>query len=172
MTNTSELSRTVETVLQANASVNRLILDYALLMAIIMTPPPWPWVFEFQLGALLIVNLLLIRQIGQNWGFPRGQGTLAVLMLVLGVLGAFILFISVWSIGFAISLFVPPLRCLGRVVAGLALTIAIGRTFNDYYLSARRLDPKRLRQIARAREKRQAKLSKVATQASSEGEAS
>jgi hypothetical protein len=49
------------------------------------------------------------------------------------------------------SLYVPLMLGWAKAAGGFALTFGVGRTANDFYLSARRIDPRRIHLALRLR---------------------
>lgn len=141
----------VESTLRMNERVHQTIMDYALIVAIVSLPPTVPWLQEVQLGAVLVLNLVMVRSIGARWGFPRGQGPLARVFLVLGIFGAILSMIFAYLLVYSASLYIPLMLGWAKAAGGFALTFAIGRTANDFYLSARRIDPRRIHLALRLR---------------------
>jgi hypothetical protein len=141
----------VESTLRMNERVHQTIMDYALIVAIVSLPPTMPWLQEVQLGAVVVLNLFMVRSIGRRWGFPRGQGPLARAFLVLGIFGAILSMIFAYLLVYTASLYVPLMLGWAKAAGGFALTFGIGRTANDFYLSARRIDPRRIHLAMRRR---------------------
>lgn len=139
----------LEAVLGLNEGVHRLIFDVALFVALINAIPTGPWIFEAQIAAGLIANGLMILSIGSRWGFPRGHGPLAGVMLVFSLIGAVAIMLAVFVVTYSIGLYVPLFRSWSRAAAAFAFTLAVGRAANDFFLSARRVDPRRLRSAMR-----------------------
>jgi hypothetical protein len=143
----------IEAVLGLNENVHRLILDVALLVALINAIPTGPWLFEGQIAFGLIANGLMILGIGRRWGFPRGHGPLAGVMLVFGLIGALAISLAVFVAVYSVGLYLPVFRSWARAAAAFAFTLAVGRAANDFFLSARKVDPRRLRKAMRGWER-------------------
>ncbi len=141
----------VESTLRMNERVHHTIMDYALIVAIVSLLPTVPWLQEVQLGAVVVLNLVMVRSIGKRWGFPRGQGPLARVFLVLGILSAILSMLFVYFLVYLTSLYVPLMLGWAKAAGGFALTFGIGRTANDFYLSARRIDPRQIHLALRRR---------------------
>lgn len=155
----------VESTLKMNERVHQTIMDYALIVAIVSLPPTVPWLQEVQLGAVLVLNLVMVRSIGRRWGFPRGQGPLARVFLVLGIFGAIFSMLFAYLIVYTASLYVPMMLGWAKAAGGFALTFGVGRTANDFYLSARRIDPRQIRlALHRRRRSKRREPSAVAAQ--------
>ncbi|QDV35396.1 hypothetical protein [Tautonia plasticadhaerens] len=139
----------LEAVLGLNEGVHRLMFDVALLVALINAIPTGPWIFEAQVASSLVANGLMILGIGSRWGFPRGHGPLAGVMLVFGLVGALAILLAVFVATYSIGLYVPLFLSWARSAAAFAFTLAVGRAANDFFLSARRVNPRRLRSAMR-----------------------
>lgn len=133
-------------VLKINSRVQFLIFDYSLAAAILGCIPPLPWISEIRFLVLIVLNLKMIGDIGAYWGYAKGQSLLATLFCLFGVFGAFamalIAFITVYSIGI---LFLPLVMGWAYAAALFTLTIFLGVFTNQYYLSAKHINPETLK---------------------------
>jgi len=145
------IAEALDAALSIHSDVNRLILGYALVAAIVAALPAVIWFYEVKLGAVVILNLLMIRSIGRSWGYSRGQSALTRVFAVLGVIGAVAMTGMVFVIVFSASLYVPIVRSWAEAAAYFALTMSIGRVSNEYFQNAQHVDRRRLVRVLRAR---------------------
>ncbi len=136
----------INAVLKINSRVRRLILDYSLATAFVASIYPFPWILEIKLLVLVILNLKMIRDIGAEWGYPQGHSLLAIFFGLFGVIGAFAMMLVVYITVYSLSLlFAPLVRHWASAAAFFTLTRALGSVSNEFYLSAKRIEPKYLR---------------------------
>lgn len=144
----------LDAALSVNAKVRGLILGYAITASMVAVLPATAWVYELKLLIVLLLNAYMIRGIGRQWAFPRGQGADTVAMTVLGGVSALAVTAMAFMTVFSVSLFVPVVRSWAEAAAYFALTLASGRVANDYFQGATRVDRERLgRQLSRSRGK-------------------
>jgi len=124
--------------IRLNRRVRRLAFDYALATAIVaLLPLPQFW--RWQWLAILALQFKLMRDIGRCWHFPRGQGLLALLGNLVGLLGALALAAIAWTLVVVASTLLPALLALAPGAAALFLTWTIGQMTHQFYLSSSRL---------------------------------
>ena len=148
-------------VLKINHAVQSLILDYTLAAAIlglISTISNWYRVLYFL--ALALLNLKMMRDIGARWGNPKSQDAFAILSSLFGVLGAFAIAVMARLIVSAIGLLVPLIIVLNKAVGYATLTWALGRATNQFYLSAKRVNSKTVKQLLEIHQTHQKQSSK------------
>ncbi len=136
----------INAVLKINSRVRRLMLDYSLAAAIVGTIYPVSWIYEIKLLLVVVLNLKMITDIGAEWGYPKGQSLLTIFFGLFGIIGAFAMmlmaYITVYSLGL---LFVPLVRHWATAASFFTLTWALGSVSSQFYLSAKRIEPKYLR---------------------------
>lgn len=114
--------------------VRNLILDYSLGNAIVgLNPIPG----TLWLTMLITVGFLfkMSRDIGKQWGFPRGQDVLAIAGQLFGIVGAFAIAVLTWLGVFLLGLLFPALRALSISVALFTLTWTFGQAIHHFYSS-------------------------------------
>ena len=154
-------------VLKVNCAVRGQILDYTLAAAIlglISTISQWHGVFFFL--ALTLLNLKMMRDIGARWGRLKGQSAFAIFSSLFNVLAAFAIGIAARLLVSAIGLFIPLIIVLNKAAGYAALTWALGRATNQFYLSSNQIDSvtlKRLIEIHRKSQKNSLRKSKALT---------
>jgi hypothetical protein len=152
--NLESVVNALDAALAVNGEVRRLIMSCALGAAIVAVLPAMAWVYEIKLLIVLILNAFMIRGIGRRWAFARGQGPLTIATAALGLVGALAITAMAYMTVFSISLFVPVFRTWAEAAAYFALTLAVGRLANNYFLGARQIDRDRLARLLIARRQR------------------
>jgi nitric oxide reductase large subunit len=77
------------------------------------------------------------RDIGRQWGFPKGQDVLAITGELFGIVGAFAIALFAWLFVFLLGLAFPAMRALCISAALFALTWTLGQASHHFYSSGR-----------------------------------
>jgi uncharacterized protein (DUF697 family) len=115
--------------------LRELILDYAL-GASILGLIPIQRLFTLRLVIAAGVILKMIWDIGNLWGFRRGQDLLAIMGYGFGSLGAFAMAFGAWLTLFGIGIFVPYVKGLAYAAALFTLTWGLGQATRQFYASS------------------------------------
>ncbi len=136
------------TVLKINHAVRRLILDYALIAAILGL-----FRFNNDLGdllvffTLLLLNLVMAIHIGYYWKTFKNKKLITIINLSMSFLGSFIIAILVRALFSILSIFIPLMVVVNASVGHALLTWLFGRATNQLYLSAKKIDRQTLEEI-------------------------
>jgi hypothetical protein len=118
--------------------VNRLTLDYAIGAAIVALLP-FEGTFFLEIKLLITAGLIwkMMRDIGRIWGRPRSRQTLAIAFKLLRTIVAISAALMAWLTLVCIGLlFFPPIRTFALAAALFTLTWALGRTSNQFHVTA------------------------------------
>ncbi|WP_107666253.1 hypothetical protein [Cyanothece sp. BG0011] len=136
----------LKTVLSIHSKVRVLIIDYSLGAAVIGSIPPFPWLLELKLIALIILNGKMIRDIGAEWRYLKGQNVVTIIFSILGFLGALGTMLMSYIIIYALGLFfIPIITSWATSASYLMFTLTVGRITDLYYLNAQRIHEQSLR---------------------------
>ncbi len=119
--------------------VRQLILDYAIGVAIFGFNPVPGLNTITTLGAYVLI-FKMMRSIGEKWGYPKGQDTLAIIGNIFGGLGAFIAGLSSWVVISLAGFFVPIVGNFAAASYFFTITWALGQATNQFYASGRTMD--------------------------------
>jgi len=134
--------------IRREGDVRRLILDYTLGAALVgLVPLNGGGSLEIKLLVVVGLGLKMIWDIRRLWGSPRGQGLVALVGGVGGVLVAVLAGLLTWAAVVGVGVVVPYVGALAKA-AGFAMAIwMVGQATDQFYTSIRRPD---LRAIKRA----------------------
>jgi len=134
-------------ILKLNRDIRSLIFDFVLATSIVGLFPVHTSLWGYSRLAdvlsnilLALLNLVMIREIGKRWGYPKGQDTVAIVGSVLGVFGAFFAAILARVVVLALGLIFPWIIIFNSAVAYGLLTWLLGRLTHQFYLSSKQLD--------------------------------
>ncbi len=134
-------------IVEHSARARALVLDYAIGSAIIGLIP----ILGLTLWQILAIALLLLkmmRDIGAHWGFPKERDIFAFAGNLFGGIGALAVAFMAWATLFLIGLMLPPVRSLALAAAFFTLTWTVGQITNQYYMSSSRMDVTALRRAS------------------------
>ncbi|MEL7054549.1 MAG: hypothetical protein AAGM45_22595 [Cyanobacteria bacterium J06588_5] len=140
----------VEVLLNVDSTVRRLIVDYALVAAIIGIAPIYfnKWIDIAGFLALIALNIKLILDIRKRWGFSgwhssgwrtpswhssSWRGTVSVASIIFSFAEAFIVGVFARLAISAVGLFFPVLVAFNSAVGHAIFTWLIGRAANHFY---------------------------------------
>ncbi|MEL6555492.1 MAG: hypothetical protein AAFQ63_18835 [Cyanobacteria bacterium J06621_11] len=135
----------VEVLLSVDSTVRRLIVDYALVAAIIGIAPIYfnKWIDIAGFLVLIALNAKLILDIRKRWGFSHWRapswhssswrGTVSVVSIIFSFLEAFVVGVVARLTISAIGLFFPVLVAFNSAVGHAIFTWLIGRAANHFY---------------------------------------
>ncbi len=135
-------------VLKINYAVRKLIFDYALIAAILGL-----FRFNTDIGdivnflILLLLNLVMAIHISRYWRTFQNKKLVTIANLSLSFLSSFIIAVLVRGIFSIFSLFIPLFVVFNASVGHALLTWLFGRTTNQLYLSAKKIDRQTLEEI-------------------------
>jgi uncharacterized protein (DUF697 family) len=134
-------------IVEHSAKARALVLDYAIGAAIIgLIPIPGLTLWQILAIALLLVKMM--RDIGAYWGFPKGRDVFATIGNLFGGMGALAMTFMAWLTLFLIGLVLPPIRSLALAAAFFTLTWTLGQITNQFYMSSSRMDVAALRRAS------------------------
>ena len=127
-----------KTILKTNQTVNRLIVDYVLAVAILGVLPIYSnrWVDAIGFSITLLLNLKMVVDIKGHWGAPKRLELRSLLGNGLNFLEAFFLLIVVRLSISAIGLFVPTLVVFNVAIGHAVFTWRVGRSAHQYYFDS------------------------------------
>ena len=127
-----------ETVLKTNQTVNRLIVDYVLAVAILGVLPIYSnrWADVIGFSVTLLLNLKMVIDIKGHWGAPKRLELRSLLGNGLNFLEAFFLLVVVRLLISAIGLFVPTLVVFNVAIGHAVFTWRVGRSAHQYYFDS------------------------------------
>lgn len=126
--------------------VRSLILDYAIGAAIIGLIPI-PNLLLLKLLGLAVLVFKMLRDIGAQWGKPKGADVFAGVGRMFGCLGALAIAFMAWLTLFGLGLLHPSIRSLALGAGFSTFTWVMGQATNQYYMSSSRLDVSALRRV-------------------------
>lgn len=116
--------------------IRNLVLDYAIGVSILgLIPIRGLLVVKLLVAGVLILKMM--RDIGTNWGFPKGQDALAIAGNMFGGIGAFVIALMAWGTMLALGLFVPFVSSFAIAAALFTLTWTVGQATNQFYASTK-----------------------------------
>ena len=125
--------------------VRDLILDYAIGIAIFgFNPIPGINIVTDTIALGLILKM--IRDIGNKWGYPKGQDAFSIIGSIFGGFGALFAAFTSWATVSFVGLYVPVIGEFATASFFFTLTWAIGQATNQFYLSGRQLNAAALKQ--------------------------
>ncbi|MBW4582388.1 MAG: hypothetical protein KME42_22700 [Tildeniella nuda ZEHNDER 1965/U140] len=132
----SEETPIPEAFVRRNRKVRNLVLDYALGAAIVGLNP-FPGALWLTALIVIVLWLKMGRDIGKQWGYPRGQDVLAIAGKLFGVIGAFAIAGMTWLSVFVLGFFLPILRVFAASAALFTLTWSLGQSTHHFFASGR-----------------------------------
>ncbi len=136
-------------IVEHSHRARELVLDYAIGAAIIGLIPlsiSHLWVWQILAIALLLIKMM--RDVGDYWGFPKGRDMFSVIGNLFGGMGALGITLMAWLTLFLIGLLIPVIRSLALAAAFFTLTWTLGQVTNQFYMSSSRLDVTSLRRAS------------------------
>lgn len=125
-----------EAFVRRHRQVRNLILDYSLGNAIVgLNPIPETLWLTVLIAIILLVKMS--RDIGKQWGYPRGQDVLAIAGKLFGIVGALAIAGMTWLTVFAIGLYMPILQVFTDSAALFTLTWTLGQSTHQFFASGR-----------------------------------
>lgn len=141
-------------IVEHSARARALVLDYAIGAAIIgLIPIPGLTLWQILAIALLLIKMM--RDIGAYWGFPKGRDLFAIMGNLFGGIGALAMTFMAWLTMFLFGLIVPPLRSLSLAAAFFTLAWTLGQMTNQFYMSSSRMDVVALRRASQRKQLQQ-----------------
>ena len=140
-----ELIEAIACQLVSLKEVRDLILDYAIGISILgFNPFPGINLVTNTIACGLILKM--IGDVGQKYGYPKGQDAIAIIGSIFGGFGALAAAIASWSTVSLLGLFIPVMGEFAASSFLFALTWAVGQATNQFYLSGRKLNAAALKQ--------------------------
>jgi VanZ family protein len=116
--------------------IRNLILDYALGVSILGVIPV-QGLLTLKLLLAALINIKMMWDVGQLWGFPKGQDILALAGNLFGFLGAIALGVMTWLSFVALGLFVRYVGSFSIAAALFTVTWMIGQATHQFYANGR-----------------------------------
>lgn len=131
---------------EINQEIRDLIIDYAIAAAILgLNPLPGTRTLTLLVASMLLLKMM--RDIGEKWGYPKGQDALAIAGNLFGGFGSFLVGFMAWASMRGIGVFVPFAGGFAVAASLFALTWRVGQATHLYYASGRQMDAVQLRQV-------------------------
>ncbi|MBW4584111.1 hypothetical protein [Aetokthonos hydrillicola] len=134
--NQPEVNVTPLFLLQRNRQIRNMILDYAM-GAALLGFNPFRGTLTITLIIVAVIIVKMIRDVGSQWGYAKGQDPLAIAGNIFGYLGAFALAFMAWLTMFCFGLFVPLFSGFAKSAAFFTLTWTLGQVTNQFYANGR-----------------------------------
>lgn len=131
------------TLSAVSRAMRGVIFEYALISALIGLNP-FPNLFSLSLVLVGLVTFKLMRDIGSQWGYPKGQDILAIAGNLFGGIGALVMAFLAWMTLILIGIYLPVVKVFALSAAFFSFTWVTGQATTQYYEIGQAKEPRSL----------------------------